>query len=89
MNGFQTEVRTACRTTAEAAADTPVSITIELRPDVALQLAQFAKRSTFDTFYDFTEAHLPHDERQRCAYQMISGIESICAALAVNCYVPR
>lgn len=89
MNGFQTEVRAACRTIAEAAADTPISITVELCPDVALQLAQFAKRSTFDTFYDSTDAHLPHDERQRCAYQMISGIESIGAALAVNGYVPR
>ena len=57
MNGFQTEGRTACRTTAEAAADTPVSITIELRPDVALQLAQFAKRSIFDTFYVGISVH--------------------------------
>lgn len=66
-----------------------VTITVELHPEVALQLAQFAKRSTFNTFYEFTEAHLPHDERQKRAYQMISGIEAIGAALAGTGYAPR
>lgn len=89
MSEFQSEVRIASRTTAEAVADTPVSITVELQPEVALQLAQFAKRSTFNTFYDFTEAHLPHEERQKRAYQMISGIDAIGAALAVTGYAPR
>lgn len=67
----------------------PVSITVELHPDVALQLAQFAKRSTFNTFYEFTEAHLTHDERQKRAYQMTSGMQAIGAALAVTGYAPR
>jgi hypothetical protein len=45
------------------------------------QLAQFCKRATFSEFYDLTEVYLPHDERQRCAYQMIAGIEAVQGAL--------
>ena len=42
----------------------PVTITATLSNQaVARQLAQFCKRSTFDTFYNMTEAHLSHDER--------------------------
>ncbi len=35
-----------------------VSVSFTLTEEVAEQLAQFCKRSTFGTFYDFTEAHL-------------------------------
>ena len=51
-----------------------ITITVSMDEEVAMQLAQFCKRSTFNKFYDLTEAHLPHDERQRRAYQMIAGI---------------
>lgn len=66
-----------------------ITITVELTPNVALQLAQFAKRSTYETFYHFTEAHLPADERRRRAYLMISGIEAVGAALAEAGFAPR
>lgn len=89
MSGFQTEVRRDLRTAAEVAADKPVEISVSLRPEVAHQLAQFAKRSTFSTFYEFTEAHLPEDERKTRAYQMIAGIEALGAALADAGHAPR
>jgi len=86
---MQTEIRSTPRTMAEFAEDTPVHLSISVSPDVARQLAQFVKRSTFDTFYNFTEAHLPHDERKALAYQMIAGIEAVGAALGVAGYAPR
>jgi hypothetical protein len=67
----------------------PVTISVQLDEDVAHQLAQFCKRSTFDTFYSFTEAHLPHDERQQRAYQMIAGITLVQRALASAGHAPR
>jgi predicted transcriptional regulator len=67
----------------------PVTITVELDDDVAAQLAQFCKRSTFDTFFDFTEAHLTYEERRERAYKMINGIERIQAALAKVGHAPR
>lgn len=66
-----------------------VTITATLEDDVAYQLAQFAKRSTFNTFYEFTEAHLPDAQRKERAYQMIAGIETIAKALAEAGYSPR
>ena len=66
-----------------------VAITVELDDDVAAQLAQFCKRSTFDTFYQFTEAHLSHDARRDRAYLMIAGIERLQAALAEAGHAPR
>ena len=35
--------------------DQTVIISVSMDDEVAHQLAQFAKRSTFDTFYQFTE----------------------------------
>lgn len=68
----------------------PITITAQLDDDdVAQQLAQFCKRSTFDTFYQFTEAHLPHEERRERAYQMIRGIERVQGALASAGFAPR
>lgn len=66
-----------------------VTITATMNEDVAMQLAQFCKRSTFDQFYDLTEAHLPHEERQRRAYQMIGGIEAVQRALGESGFAPR
>lgn len=56
LSGFQTEVRRNMPTPAEVAADAPVEISVSLHPAVAHELAQFAKRSTFNTFYEFTGA---------------------------------
>lgn len=67
----------------------PVTITATMDDDCAKQLAQFCKRSTFQTFYDFTEAHLPHAERTALAYRMIGGIEAVQRALANQGYAPR
>jgi hypothetical protein len=67
----------------------PVTITVTLDPAVALQLAQFCKRSTFDTFFDFTEAHLSDNERCVRANMMILGIEAIARSLAEAGYDPR
>lgn len=66
-----------------------IYIAVELNEDVALQLAQFCKRSTFDQFYELTEAHLSHDERVERAYKMISGIDVIAAALGKQGFAPR
>ncbi len=66
-----------------------VTITVTMNEDLAMQLAQFCKRSTFDQFYDLTEAHLPHEERQRRAYQMIGGIEAVQRALSECGFSPR
>jgi hypothetical protein len=61
-----------------------VKITATLQnEDVAWQLAQFCKRSTFDQFYDLTE------ERKRRAYQMIAGIEAVQRALSEAGFEPR
>lgn len=92
MSGFQTDVRNAPRSMTElasAAADAPVTITASMPPEVALQFAQFAKRSTYNTFYEFTEAHLHPEERRARAYQMIAGMEAIGRALAAAGYSPR
>ncbi|MCL6484898.1 DUF7706 family protein [Janthinobacterium lividum] len=89
MSGFQTEVRPDMRTPAEVAADTPVEITVNMHPAVAYQLAQFAKRSTYSMFYEFTEAHLSEEERMTLAYQMLNGITAVGAALADAGYAPR
>lgn len=69
--------------------DTTVTITATMDEEVAYQLAQFVKRSTFNTFYEFTEAHLPDAQRKERAYQMIAGIETIGKALAEAGYSPR
>lgn len=89
MSGIQTEVRMNLRSPEEVAAETPVEIGISLHPDVANQVAQFAKRATFNTFYELTEAHLSDDERKKRAYQMIAGVEAVGAALARAVHAPR
>ena len=66
-----------------------VTITLELNQDVAWQLAQFCKRSTFDMFYDMTEQHLKPEERNERAYKMIAGIDRVAAALSEAGVAPR
>ena len=66
-----------------------ITITASLQPEIARQLAQFCKRSTFDQFYQLTEAHLSHDERKERAYQMIAGIDAVARALADVGFSPR
>ena len=56
---------------------------------VAFQLAQFCKRSTFDTFYAMTEAHLSDDKRTALAYQMIAGLDAVSRGLADAGFSPR
>lgn len=67
----------------------PVTITAVMDDDVAWELAQFCKRSTFNTFYDYTEEHLPPVQRTALAYRMIGGIEAVQRALAEQGYSPR
>jgi hypothetical protein len=69
--------------------DQTVQITVSLPTEAAYQLAQFAKRCTFNTFYESTEAHLSDAERKTRAYQMIDGIEAIRGALANAGCAPR
>lgn len=69
--------------------DDDITITAALAPEVALQLAQFCKRSTFDQFLALTEAHLPAEERATRAHQMIAGIDAVSRALAEAGYAPR
>ena len=87
--GFQTEVPRELRTPEEVARDALVTVTATMSQEQAEQLAQFAKRSMLDTFYELTEAHLPHDERTRLAYLMIGGMEAVQRALAEVGYSPR
>lgn len=69
---------------------TKITITVELDDEqAAYQLAQFCKRSTYQTFYNFTEAHLPDEQRSQRAYQMIRGIERVQCALAAAGFSPR
>lgn len=71
---------------------TPGAVTLSVdlpNEDVAYQLAQFCKRSTFDMFYELTEPYLSHEERKDLAYQMIAGIQALQAALARESFSPR
>ena len=67
----------------------PVQFQVSVPQDVALQLAQFCKRSSFDTFLSYTEGHLSVEDRQRRAYQMIAGIEAVARGLADAGISPR
>lgn len=67
-----------------------ITLTVTLpNEDVAWQLAQFCKRSSFNDFYELTEAHLPADERTARAYQMIAGIDAVAMALHEADFKPR
>lgn len=89
MSGFQAQVSTDLRASEEAETARLIDITARMSPQVAYQLAQFCKRSTFDQFYELTEAHLSRDERTALAYQMISGIDAVSRALSDAGYSPR
>jgi hypothetical protein len=66
-----------------------VTITVTMPAEQAEQLAQFAKRSTFETFYQYTEAHFSRVERQALARLMIDGIEAVQRGLAEAGHAPR
>jgi len=66
-----------------------VTLTITIDESVALQLAQFAKRSTLDTFAQFVEPHLPRAEAEERAYQMQAGVTAVAKALADAGFAPR
>jgi hypothetical protein len=66
-----------------------VTFTATITAEQAEQLAQFAKRSTFETFYQFTEAHFSRTERQALARSMIDGMEAVQRALADAGFNPR
>lgn len=66
-----------------------ITIAAVMPETIAYQLAQFIKRSAFDTFYEYTDAHLPHEERKAQAYQMIAGIEAVQDGLANAGIAPR
>lgn len=59
-----------------------VTITFELTPQQAMALAQFCKRSQFQTFH---ECAVDKDE----AYVMIDGIYQLTNALREEGYSPR
>ena len=89
MSGFQTKVQTDLQSSDYVETEKLVTVAFSLLPEVAWQLAQFCKRSTFSQFYDLTEAHLDKEERERRAYQMIAGLEALQAALAKVGVEPR
>lgn len=59
-----------------------IELRITLRPDLALALAQFAKRAIFDTF---RERARDEDE----AYAMRDGLDAVARALAAAGFAPR
>ncbi|MGZ9027353.1 MAG: DUF7706 family protein [Telluria sp.] len=65
------------------------TITVEIDDADAAQLAQFCKRSSFSTFYDYTEAHLPEHDRAERAYQMRDGLGCVQRALNNAGFAPR
>ncbi|NML62246.1 hypothetical protein HHL21_14410 [Massilia sp. RP-1-19] len=65
------------------------TITFEIDDADATQLAQFCKRSTYSTFYEYTEPHLPDHDRAERAYQMRDGIDRVRRALANAGFAPR
>ncbi|MGK5033177.1 DUF7706 family protein [Janthinobacterium sp. MDT1-19] len=66
-----------------------VTITVTMDEASAMQLAQFVKRSTLDTFASFVEPHLKYEQREECAYQMQAGVMAVGQALANAGFAPR
>ena len=59
-----------------------VSVTVDLTPGEALALAQFVKRSLFDTYREFAV-----DEQE--ARQMLAAVENLRKELATEGFSPR
>jgi hypothetical protein len=59
-----------------------VSVTVDLTPDEALALAQFVKRSLFDTYREFAA-----DEEE--ARLMLAAVENLRKGLAAEGFNPR
>lgn len=66
-----------------------ITITVTMDEATATQLAQFAKRSTLDTFVSFVEPHLKQEQREERAYQMQAGVMAVGQALAAAGFAPR
>lgn len=67
-----------------------IVLKVELRDDAtAMQLAQFIKRVSFSTLRELTEAHLPPQQRDERAYQMLAGLTAIETALRGEGFAPR
>lgn len=66
-----------------------IILTVEISADDAEQFAQFCKRITHTHCYNLTESHLPDQERNARAYQMLAGIEAVRDALAQAGHNPR
>jgi len=66
-----------------------ITLTVTMDEEVAFQFAQFAKRSTLDTFAQFVEGHLSFEEAQQRAYQMQAGVMAVGKALADAGIAPR
>ena len=64
------------------AALNPVKVTVELSPPEALALAQFVKRSLFQTYREFAA-----DEAE--AYLMLDAVEHLRQGLAAEGFSPR
>ena len=59
-----------------------VSVKVDLTPDEALALAQFVKRSLFDTYREFAA-----DEQE--ARLMLAAVENLRKGLAAEGFSPR
>ena len=59
-----------------------VSVTVDLTPDEALALAQFVKRSLFDTYREFAV-----DEQE--TRLMLAAVENLRKGLAAEGFNPR
>ena len=59
-----------------------VSVTVDLTPGEALALAQFVKRSLFDTYREFAI-----DEQE--AHLMLAAVENLRKGLAAEGFNPR
>jgi hypothetical protein len=59
-----------------------VSVTVDLTPGEALALAQFVKRSLFDTYREFAV-----DEEE--AHLMLAAVENLRKGLAAEGFSPR
>ena len=67
---------------SHAPRDKTVKVTVELSPPEALALAQFVKRSVFQTYRDFAAA-------EEEAYLMLDAVDHLKEGLAAEGFSPR
>ncbi len=66
-----------------------VTITVELTPLEAMDLAQFIKRVRHDQVLQLTEGHLSEAQRVDQAYRMLHAAERVAQSLRLEGYAPR